>query len=182
MSKTNPKKERETTATTAEPTYNPLSRNSALCEKDWAVRVLFGGEEVYSSSAILPTFSESRAGGASIPLKRRCSLTTSLLHGSSCPAPPSVSADCSEPTQEGRSPACRVASRWGRPWWFMYDTMDLLCERTSTWCPRMSGRKNLLLLRLLLRPKTEGWFVFAQRSPTLVRSICYDNLSSVRRV
>ncbi len=28
------------------------------------------------------------------------------------------------------------------PWWFMYDTMDLLSERTSTWCPRMTGRKN----------------------------------------
>ncbi len=28
------------------------------------------------------------------------------------------------------------------PWWIMYDTTDLLSERTSTWCPRMSGRKN----------------------------------------
>ncbi len=64
-----------------------------------------------------PKFSEPRAGGASIPLKRHCSLTTCLLLGSYCPAHalPSVSADCSEPTQEGRSPACRVASRRGRP-------------------------------------------------------------------
>ncbi len=79
------------------------------------MRIVFGGEEVYSSSA--NDFSEPRAGGASIPLRRRCSLTTCLLHGLSCPAhaSPSVSADCSEPTQEGRSPACRVASRWGRP-------------------------------------------------------------------
>ncbi len=28
------------------------------------------------------------------------------------------------------------------PWWFMYDTTDLLSERISTWCTRMSGRKN----------------------------------------
>ncbi len=28
------------------------------------------------------------------------------------------------------------------PWWFMYDTMDLLSEHISTWCPQMSGRKN----------------------------------------
>ncbi len=28
------------------------------------------------------------------------------------------------------------------PWWFMCDTTDLLSERISTWCPRMSGRKN----------------------------------------
>ncbi len=28
------------------------------------------------------------------------------------------------------------------PWWFMYETTDLLSERTSTWCPHMSGRKN----------------------------------------
>ncbi len=28
------------------------------------------------------------------------------------------------------------------PWWFMYDTTDLLFECTSTWCPHMSGRKN----------------------------------------
>ncbi len=56
-------------------------------------------------------------GGASIPLRRRCSSTTCLLNGSSCPAhaSPSVSADCSEPTQECRSPACRVASRRGCP-------------------------------------------------------------------
>ncbi len=68
-------------------------------------------------SQIFPKFSEPRAGGASIPLKRYCSLTTCLLLGSFCPAhaSPSVSADCSEPTQEGRSSACRVASRRGRP-------------------------------------------------------------------
>ncbi len=29
-----------------------------------------------------------------------------------------------------------------QPWWFMYDTTDLLYERISTWCPRMSVRKN----------------------------------------
>ncbi len=28
------------------------------------------------------------------------------------------------------------------PWWFMYETTDLLSERTSTCCPRMTGRKN----------------------------------------
>ncbi len=28
------------------------------------------------------------------------------------------------------------------PWWFIYDTTDLLSERISTWCTRMSGRKN----------------------------------------
>ncbi len=27
-------------------------------------------------------------------------------------------------------------------WWFMYDTTDLLSERTSTWFHRMTGRKN----------------------------------------
>ncbi len=44
----------------------------------------------------LPKFSEPWAGGVSITLRRRCSLTTCLLHGSSCPAHalPSVSADC----------------------------------------------------------------------------------------
>ncbi len=107
---------------------------------------------------------------------------------------PSVSTYCSELTQEGHSPACRVAFETRPPWWFMYyiyiyafsrhfytkrltvhsgytflcvfpgnrthnlcaanamlyhwatatlyDTMDLLSERTSTWCTRMSGRKN----------------------------------------
>ncbi len=61
----------------------------------------------------LPKFSEPRAGGVSISLKRHCSLTACLLLGSFCPAhvSPSVSA-------------------------------DLLSECTSTWCPRMSGRKN----------------------------------------
>ncbi len=89
----------------------------------------------------LPRFSEPRAG-ASIPLRRSCSFTTCLLLGSFCPAHalPSVSADWSEPTQEGNSPACRGASRRGL--WFMYYTTDLLSERTSTWCPLMSGRKN----------------------------------------
>ncbi len=57
-------------------------------------------------------------------------------------ASPSVSAGCSEPTQEGRSPACRVASRRGRPNDLFNDTTDLLSGRISTWCPRMSGRKN----------------------------------------
>ncbi len=28
------------------------------------------------------------------------------------------------------------------PWWFKYDTTDLLSEHTSTWCPLMSGRNN----------------------------------------
>ncbi len=62
-------------------------------------------------------FSERWAGRASIPLRWCCSLTTCLLLGSSCPAhaSPSVSADRSEPTQEGRSPPCRVASRRGLP-------------------------------------------------------------------
>ncbi len=48
-----------------------------------------------------PKFSELRVGGASIPLKRHCSLTTCLLLGSFylAYASPSVSADCSEPTQ-----------------------------------------------------------------------------------
>ncbi len=90
----------------------------APCKKDWAVRVVFGGEEVYSSLAKdFPNSHEPRVHGASIPLKRHCSLTTCLLLGLFCPAhvSPSVSADCSEPTQEGRSPACRVASRRGRP-------------------------------------------------------------------
>ncbi len=51
----------------------------------------------------LPKLSEPWAGGASILLKRHCSSTTCLLLGSFCPtyASPSVSADCSEPTQEG---------------------------------------------------------------------------------
>ncbi len=64
-----------------------------------------------------PKFSEPRAGGAPIPLRRCCTLTPYLIHGSSCPAhaSPSVSADCSGPTQEGCSPACRVASRRSRP-------------------------------------------------------------------
>ncbi len=53
----------------------------------------------------------------SIPLKRHCSSTTCLLLGSFCPAHalPSVSADCSEHTQEGCLPACRVTSRRGHP-------------------------------------------------------------------
>ncbi len=33
-----------------------------------------------------------------------------------------------------------------------------------------------------LGPKTEGRFAFAQRSPTIVGSVCRDNLPSVRRV
>ncbi len=90
----------------------------APSKKDWVVRVVFGGEEVYSRSAKdFPKFSEPRAGGASILPKRHCSLTTCQLLGSFCPAhaSPSVSADCSESTQEGCSPACRVALRRGRP-------------------------------------------------------------------
>ncbi len=53
----------------------------------------------------------------SIPLKRCCFLTTCLVLGSFClaHASPSASADCSGPTQEGCSPACRVTSRWGCP-------------------------------------------------------------------
>ncbi len=56
-------------------------------------------------------------GGASIPLKRHCSLTTCLILGSFCPAhaSPSVRADCSEPTQEGRSQPCSITSKRGRP-------------------------------------------------------------------
>ncbi len=65
---------------------------------------------------ILPRFSEPRAGGESIPLRRRCSLTTCPLLGSLCPAhaSPSVSANWSEPKEEGCLPACRGASRRGR--------------------------------------------------------------------
>ncbi len=75
------------------------------------------GSGLFKLCQRLPKFSEPRAGGASILLKRHCSLTTCLLLGSFCPAhaSPSVSADCSEPTQEGCSPACSVASRRGRP-------------------------------------------------------------------
>ncbi len=90
----------------------------ALCEKYWAVRVVFGGKEVYSTSAKdFPNFLNRERLECPIPLRRRCSLSTSLILGSSCPAhvSPSVSADWSEPTQEGHSPACRVASRRGRP-------------------------------------------------------------------
>ncbi len=55
-------------------------------------------------------------------------MTTCLLHGSTCPAhvSPSVSADCSEPTQEGSLPACRVALRRGRP--------GDLCMTPRTYC------------------------------------------------
>ncbi len=115
----------------------------APCKKDWAVRVVFAGEEVYSSLAKDFQFSEPRAGEASIPLKRRSS-TTCLLLGSVCPAHalPSASADCSVPTQEGRSPACRVTSRRDRPGVLCMTPQTCLSERTSTWCPRMSGRKN----------------------------------------
>ncbi len=64
----------------------------------------------------------------SIPLRWRCSLTTCVLLGSSflAHASPLVSADCSEPTQEGRSPACRVASRRGHP--------GDLCMKPRTCC------------------------------------------------
>ncbi len=49
-----------------------------------------------------------------------------------------------EPRQPPRRSFASVQSRFemGPPWWFMYDTMNLLSERTSTWCLRMSGRKN----------------------------------------
>ncbi len=86
----------------------------------------------------LPKLSELRAGGASIPLKRHCSSIICLLLGSFCPAHA-----CVFWTHTRRSFAS-VQSRFETrpPWWFIYDTTDLLSERTSTWCPRMSGRKN----------------------------------------
>ncbi len=73
--------------------------------------------EAKRSNRALPKFSEPWAGEASSPPKRRWSSTTCLLLGSFCPAHalPSVSADRFGPTQEGRLPACRVASRRGRP-------------------------------------------------------------------
>ncbi len=43
-----------------------------------------------------------------------------------------------------RRPFASMQSRFEMkpPWWFMYDTTGLLSEHTSTWCLRMSGRKN----------------------------------------
>ncbi len=69
----------------------------------------------------------------------RCSLSTCLLHGSSCPAhaSPSVSTDWAHTRRSFASMQSRFEMR--PPWLFMYDTTDLLSERTSTW---MSGRKN----------------------------------------
>ncbi len=67
------------------------------------------------------------------------------------------------------------------PWWFMYDTTDLLSERTSTWCPRKNwpawhtasiSRQwcVLLLSRLLLRwPLRRRPF-----EPELIHSLCHD--------
>ncbi len=81
-------------------------------------------------------FSEPRVGGASIPLKRHCSSTTCLLLGSFCPAhaSPSVSADCSGPTQKGCSPACRVAPRRGCP--------GDLCMTSRTCCLSVLARRT----------------------------------------
>ncbi len=86
----------------------------------------------------LPKLSELRAGGVSIPLKRHCSSITCLLLGSFCPAHACVF------WTHTRRLFASVQSRFETrpPWWFIYDTTDLLSERTSTWCPRMSGRKN----------------------------------------
>ncbi len=86
----------------------------ALCEKDWAVRVVFGGEEVYSSPA---------TDFKNCMNRERINFPEETLFFDNMSAPwfilpgtcVAFSADCSEPTQEGRSPACRVASRRGRP-------------------------------------------------------------------
>ncbi len=72
-------------------------------------------------------------------------LTTCLLLGSFCPAhaSPSVSTDCSEPTQEGRLPAYTVVSRRGRPADLcMTPWTCCLSVLAHVGCPWMSGRKN----------------------------------------
>ncbi len=87
-------------------------------KEDWAVRVVFEGEEVYSSLAKDFTNFLNRElvkhpflRRDIVPRQHVCSLVYFARHNVS----PSASADCSGPTQEGRSPACRVASRRGRP-------------------------------------------------------------------
>ncbi len=85
---------------------------------------------------------------------------------------PSVSTDCSGPTKEGHSPACRVSSRRGCP--------GDLCMTPRTCC------LSVLAHGVPVCPKGRidsfsdqrlkvGWPP-AQRSPTLVESLCRDNI------
>ncbi len=91
----------------------------------------------------LTKFSELRAGGASIPLRKRCSLTTCLLLGSFClaQASPSVSADWV--WAHTRRLFASVQSRFDTrpPWWFM--TPRTCCLSVLAHGVRTKGRRSV---------------------------------------
>ncbi len=70
--------------------------------------------------------------------------TTCLLLGSFCPAQCVAFSERRLFWAHKRRSFASVQRRFETrpPWWFMYDTTDLLPERISTWCLLKSGRKN----------------------------------------
>ncbi len=115
----------------------------ALCEKDWVVRVVFRGKEVYSSSAKDFPICLNREWvdrpflwGDVVPWQHVCSLVhfdqhMHRLHWAQIGLSPHKKV-VRQRTVSLRDEAALV----------IYDTTDLLSEHTSTWCPRMSSRKN----------------------------------------
>ncbi len=159
----------------------------ALCKKDWAVRVVFGGEEVYSSSAkFFPNYLNCERVECPflwrdiVPRQYVCSLVHFAWHmhrlqwaqiilspnkkvirqraeslrgnpGDLCMTPRSC---CMSVLAHG-VPEC--------PSWRI-DRPDTLLAFLGSWS---AGQTSLW---------AEGRFALAQRSPTLVGSVCRDNI------
>ncbi len=109
----------------------------SLCKKDWAAWAVFGGKEVYSSSAKdFPNYLNHER--VESPFLWRDSSSTCLT--GTYIAFSERRLFWAHTRRSFASAQSRFETR--PPWCFMYDTTDLLSERTSTWCPCMSGRKN----------------------------------------
>ncbi len=128
----------------------------ALCKKDWAVRVVFGGKEVYSSSAKdFPNFLNHEwverpfLWRDIVPWQHVCSLVYFAWHMSRL-----------QWAQIVQSPHKQVIRQRGESlrdetWRFMYDTTDLLSERlwrqaavgtlcfSQNWMSRMWSRPSV---------------------------------------
>ncbi len=93
------------------------------------------------NAVLIPYLREPRVGGASIPLGRRCSLkhVCSMVHL----ARHMRRLQWAQIVLSPHKKVARQSLQTWPPWWFMYDTMYLLSECTSTWCRHMSGSTKL---------------------------------------